>query len=312
MAGIDVRGKDAKATTLPRITLITPVLNGARTLEQTLRSVLVQDYPNLDYIVIDGGSTDGTVELVQRYEDQLSGWVSEPDEGLFDALNKGFARSTGELMGWINASDMLHQGSLRAVASVFETFPDVEWITGCPSLFAEDGRVVSVDFPVGWTRIRHLLVSWHCIQQESTFWRRSLWERAGGRVDDTTRTGADLELWVRFFRHAHLHPVKSVLAGYRYHDDALGLGLATTHYHEATIEAELASLGWKGRAIRTFRRLDQWVVADRVSARSAHRLVRGLARRVWKKLVRPSVERLSGRGSPRMIRYRHSRRGWIR
>ena len=117
----------------PRITLITAVFNSRKYIEQTIQSVLAQGYPNLEYVVIDGGSTDGTAEIVRSYAAQLAGWVSEPDRGMYDALNKGFARTSGEIMGWLNASDQLQAGALRSVGGAFRAFPEVEWITGRPS-----------------------------------------------------------------------------------------------------------------------------------------------------------------------------------
>src|ERR1700745_1487664 len=107
----------------PKISLVTPVFNSARYVEAALRSVLSQGYPNLEYTVVDGGSTDGSVGII----------------GMYNAINKGFARSSGDLMGWISATDMLHAGSLFVVGSVFNTFPQVEWITGRPPGFSDDG-----------------------------------------------------------------------------------------------------------------------------------------------------------------------------
>src|ERR1700736_2141333 len=131
----------------PRIALVTPVRNSGKYLEATIRSVLGQDYPNLDYYIVDGGSTDGSVEIIRKYENEISGWVSEPDKGMYDALNKGFARTTGEIMGWISATDMLHMGGLRVVGSVFRQLPEVEWITGRPSIFSDDGMGYVVNAP---------------------------------------------------------------------------------------------------------------------------------------------------------------------
>src|SRR5690348_892777 len=130
--------------TWPKISLVTPVFNSARYIEQTIRSVLAQDYPNLEYFIIDGGSTDGTLDIIRRYESQISGWLSEPDQGMYDALNKGFARTTGEILGWISATDMLHTGGLRVVGSVFRQFPNVEWVTGRPTVFHEDGMTTTI------------------------------------------------------------------------------------------------------------------------------------------------------------------------
>src|ERR1017187_10197237 len=100
--------EEVDAGVWPRITLVTAVYNGERYLEDTICSILQQGYPNLEYIIVDGGSTDGTTEIIRKYEKEIAGWVSESDKGMYDALNKGFARSTGEIMGWLNANDRLH------------------------------------------------------------------------------------------------------------------------------------------------------------------------------------------------------------
>ena len=205
----------------PKISLVTAVYNGAKYIEDTIRSILDQGYPNLEYIVVDGGSTDGTVATIRRYEKYLTRWISEPDKGVYDALNKGFACSTGEIMGWLNASDQLHNHGLFVVGSVFSSLPKVEWITGRPTRFNPQGMTVDIREVPRWSRYRFLAGANQFIQQESTYWRRSLWERAGGRLDASYRDVGDFELWIRFFRHAPLHSVDALIGGYRSHDDAI-------------------------------------------------------------------------------------------
>lgn len=229
--------------TLPRIALVTPVFNSAKYIEQTIQSVLAQNYLNLEYFIIDGGSTDGTLDIIRKYESQISGWLSEPDNGMYDALNKGFTRTSGEVMGWISATDQLHTGGLSVVGSVFRDLPEVEWITGRPTGFSDEGMTtVVLDLP-RWSRSRFLAGANRYIQQESTFWRRSLWERAGSHMDSTRRNGADFELWVRFFRHAKLYPVDALIGGFRAHGDSLGfLDTDATHRtHDEYVSAELAA-----------------------------------------------------------------------
>jgi glycosyltransferase involved in cell wall biosynthesis len=126
--------------TLPKITVVTPSFNQARYLEDTIRSVLDQGYPNLEYIIIDGGSTDGSADLIRRYEKQLTYWVSEKDNGLYDAIQKGFARSTGEIMTWVNADDMYHKQCLFTVAGIFQKFDQVKWLMGANTFFNEAGH----------------------------------------------------------------------------------------------------------------------------------------------------------------------------
>ena len=240
--------------TLPRISLVTPVFNSAKYIEQTIQSVLAQNYPNLEYFIIDGGSTDGTLDIIRKYESQISGWLSEPDKGMYDALNKGFARTSGEAMGWISATDQLHTGGLAVVGSVFRDLPEVEWITGRPTLFNEEGMTVEIGNIPRWSRMRFLAGANRYIEQESTFWRRSLWEKAGSRTDSSCRNGADFELWVRFFRHAKLYPVDALIGGFRAHSDSLGLtNMDEVHRtHDAYIQAELDTAPW-GKSIRLFR-----------------------------------------------------------
>jgi len=235
-------------------------IGSAAYIEQTIRSVLGQGYSNLEYFIVDGGSTDGTVEIIRKYESNLAGWISEPDRGMYDALNKGFAQSTGEIMGWISATDLLHVGGLAVVGTVFKDLPAVEWITGHPTAFSSQGMAVRVERLPRWSRYRFLAGANRYIQQESTFWRRDLWERAGGYVDDSRRIAGDFELWVRFFRYAQLYTVDALIGGFRVHSDSLGfLDLEACHrVHDEVVEKELESAPW-GQWIRAFRRMDRWI-----------------------------------------------------
>lgn len=203
---------------LPRISIVTPCLDAAPFLAEAIESVLGQGYPNLEYVVVDGGSTDGSLEIIERYADRLAGFVSEPDNGHADALNKGFARTTGDIMGWLNADDVLHRGALRLLAHVFTSFPEVEWLTAQPSSMDEAGAIVSVDAARGWCRLGFVTGDNRWIQQESTYWKRSLWERAGGSLSLEYRLACDFELWMRFFRHARLQSTDGLVGAFRLHD----------------------------------------------------------------------------------------------
>lgn len=206
----------------PRISVVTPSFNQGEFLEATLRSVITQRYPNLEYVVIDGGSTDNSVSIIQRHEADLAYWVSERDQGHAHALNKGFARTSGEIMCWLNSSDLYFPWTLETVAEVFSRFPQVEWITGTRSMFDVHGRL-RVVVPTFGTNLYDILAGNHRgIQQESVFWRRSLWERVGSRLDETLTCAADLDLWLRFVECAPLCHVETVLGGFRVHDERLG------------------------------------------------------------------------------------------
>ena len=204
---------------LPKITVVTPSFNQAKYLESTILSVLGQGYPNLEYIIIDGGSTDGSVDIIRKYEQQLAYWVSEQDHGLYDALQKGFAHSSGEIMAWLNADDMYHSKSLFTVAELFGRFADVRWLMGTNTFFDESGRsFLFDDLPYGqrWSRLRLQLFDGRFIQQESVFWRRSLWEEAGGFIDQSHALAADFELWLRFFKYERLYSTSFMLGGFRF------------------------------------------------------------------------------------------------
>lgn len=197
-----------------RISIVTPCFNHARFVAQTMKSVLDQDYPELEYVVIDGGSTDGSREIIERYAPRLAHWVSEPDRGHGHAINKGFSHTTGEIMAWLNSDDMYLPWTLRTVAEIFETHPEVKWITGINSWWDDLGRLTHAE-EVLKNQYDFLLGRYGWIQQESTFWRRSLWDAAGGGLDESYRMMVDGELWTRFFAHAPLYHVRCVLGGFR-------------------------------------------------------------------------------------------------
>jgi glycosyltransferase involved in cell wall biosynthesis len=208
---------------LPKISVVTPCLNQVRFLEQAIRSVLDQEYPDVEYIVIDGGSTDGSADISRRYADRLAYWVTEPDQGHYDAVNKGFAKATGDVLYWLNGDDMLVPRGLFAVGSIFAEFPEISWISGLPANWDEEGRLIKVAerCPIYASRyMRNGEHDWRVlagVQQESCFWRRSLWDRAGGRLDTRWSLAGDFELWTRMAQHAELVTVCTVLAANRLH-----------------------------------------------------------------------------------------------
>ncbi|MET4138762.1 glycosyltransferase family 2 protein [Pedobacter sp. UYP1] len=203
----------------PKITVITPSFNQGAYLEHTITSILNQGYPNLEYIVIDGGSTDHSVEIIKKYEHLLTYWVSEKDNGLYHALQKGFARSTGEIMCWINSDDMHHRRSLMTIAELFKDFPDINWIMGKNTFYDEQGREFIYGtnmFNERWSKWKMYDQDGEYIQQESVFWRRSLWEKSGAYIDTNLSLASDAELWLRFFRHDQLYSTELLLSGFRF------------------------------------------------------------------------------------------------
>jgi glycosyltransferase involved in cell wall biosynthesis len=220
---------------LPKISIITPSLNQGKYLDETIRSVLDQRYPELEYIIIDGGSSDNSVDIIRKHESKLKFWVSESDRGHGHALNKGFSHSSGEIMGWINSDDKYTSGCLNVVSEIFTKFPHVMWIVGKNSWWDSNGEMTRsartqkniYDFLLG-------RYAW--IQQESVFWRRSLWEKAGGYINEDYNFMVDGELWTRFFLHADLYSVDEILSGYRVHSD----NRAMKHYKECLREMDRA------------------------------------------------------------------------
>ncbi len=180
---------------LPIISIVTPSFRQASYIKRTLNSVLDQDYPKLEYIVQDGGSTDGTVEVLQSYADRLAAWESKPDGGQSQAINLGFAKSHGEIMAWLNSDDLLLPGSLRYVADYFAKNPDVDVVYGHRILIDEHDQEIG-----RWLLPPHNyeVLKWaDYIPQETLFWRRSLWEKVGG-IDESFRFAMDWDLLVRF------------------------------------------------------------------------------------------------------------------
>lgn len=205
---------------MTRISVVTVCYNAAEFIEATLRSVLNQGYDDLEYIVIDGGSTDGTLEIIERYHDQLAYFVSEPDDGQYQAIQKGLSRATGEVMCWLNADDIMMPWALSVVGEVFASQADVYWITGQPAFLNRRGQATAVYGAVAAYPRKFIANGWYnrnlggFLQQESMFWRRSLWEKSGG-FDLSLRYAADYGLWTSFAQHTPLVPVSVPLAAFR-------------------------------------------------------------------------------------------------
>jgi glycosyltransferase involved in cell wall biosynthesis len=212
--------------TLPRISIVTPSFNQAAFLEQAIVSVLSQREVEVEYVIMDGGSTDGSVAIIERHSARLAHWTSGPDGGHYAAVNAGFARTSGEIMAWLNADDQYLPWTFSVVAEVFAQFPEIEWLTTrWPLRWDKRGRAVRCAERRGYAREAFLRGAYipgdgrDVIQQESTFWRRTLWERAGGKLDTSYPLGGDFEMWARFFQHAELYAVDTPLGGFRVHGE---------------------------------------------------------------------------------------------
>lgn len=222
-------------SSMPKISLVTPNFNYAEFLESALRSVQDQGYENLEHIVLDGGSTDGSVEIIKKYAHRLAYWRSGRDEGQYQTITEGLNLATGEVLGWLNSDDLHAPWTLRAVGEVFAAFPEVDWISSLrPMAWDVTGICTEVLHLSGFCREAYLdganlpglissrklpLMPNRCrpgfIQQESTFWRRSLWEKAGRSISTNFGMAGDFDLWGRFFEHAELVGIGVPLAGFR-------------------------------------------------------------------------------------------------
>lgn len=201
----------------PRISIATPSYQQGAYIERTIRSVLDQGYPKLQYFVQDGGSKDSTVEVLKQYADKLSGWTSEKDSGQSQAINLGFAHTDGEIMAWLNSDDLLLPGALHTVADYFNRYPDVDVVYGNRLLVDEK------DMEIGrWILPGHDsdVLSWaDYVPQETLFWRRRIWEKVGGKVDESFRFAMDWDLLVRFRdAGARFGHIPQFLGAFRIHE----------------------------------------------------------------------------------------------
>lgn len=209
---------------LPKVTLVTAVLNGERFFKETLASVRAMRYANLEYIVCDGGSTDGTLEILEANRDIISQVIVGKDKGIYDALAKGFAQGTGDIFGWIGCDDLLMPWCLNCVVAFMNLVPDCKWLTGVPALFDGEGRMVAMAqvaplYRRAWIRRRlYSSIGLGIIQQESTFFTRKLYEQVGGLSQfREMRNAGDFNLWCSFAEHAELYQTEVLLAGFRLH-----------------------------------------------------------------------------------------------
>lgn len=203
----------------PLVSIVTPSYNQAKYLEQTICSVLDQDYPNIEYIVIDGGSTDGSVDIIRRYEDRIVYWESMKDKGQTDAINKGFARATGDVMAWINSDDLLYPGAVRAAVDYLTAHPEVGLVYGDCDFIDSDGNKIG-RFNAKQTDLRRLNQAYVHIPQQAAYWRGDLWRQVGP-LDDSIYFAMDYDLWVRLARVSQIKYLPGEpRAAFRLHNDA--------------------------------------------------------------------------------------------
>jgi len=222
----------------PLVSIVTPSFNQAPFLEETIRSVLDQDYPNLEYWIIDGGSTDGSLEIIERYAPRLAGWVSEKDRGQTDALNKGFGWARGEILAWLNSDDTYQPGVVSEAVDFLTQNPDVGLVYGDANLIDEQGEVLG-KFPAAQTDYERLRRGYVHIPQQSAFFRASLWKQVGP-LDPSFYFAMDYDLWVRLAKVSRLAYIPKTWANFRLHasgksvvsDDRCWPEMLRVHYRE--------------------------------------------------------------------------------
>ena len=225
-------------STSPLVSIITPSFNQVRYLESTIRSVLDQDYPNIEYIIVDGGSTDGSVDIIRRNSGRLAWWVSEQDRGQTDAINKGFAHATGEILAWLNSDDTYEINAVREAVTFLRDQPKVGLVYGDANFIDEEGRVIG-RFPAAQTDYKRLRRGYVHIPQQSAFWRADLWRKVGP-LDPSFYFAMDYDLWVRLAALAPVQYLPRLWASFRLHtqgktiaaDDRCWPEMLKVHYRD--------------------------------------------------------------------------------
>jgi glycosyltransferase involved in cell wall biosynthesis len=206
-----------QATNLPLVSIVTPSFNQARFIEETIRSVLAQDYPNIEYIIVDGDSTDGSQAIIQKYADRLAWWVSEKDAGQADALNKGFAHAGGEIFAWLNSDDTYFPGAVSEAVAFLQAHPDVGLVYADADLTDEEGRTIG-RFSSRQTDYKRLLRGSVHIPQATTFYRADLWRQVGP-FDNNFFFAFDYNFWVQLAKISRLQYLPRLWAKFRLHSE---------------------------------------------------------------------------------------------
>lgn len=200
--------------THPTVSIVTPSYNQAFFLEKAILSVLEQDYPNLEYLVVDGGSTDGSVDIIKKYADRISWWVSEKDRGQADGINKGLARATGEIVAWLNSDDFYQQGAITNAVRALQEHPAAGFVYGNLQVVNEAGETTNILTYADW-KLKGLM-EFKIIGQPSVFMRRDVIMEAG-YLDETYHYLLDHHLWLRMAMKSQPQYIPQLWAGEHYH-----------------------------------------------------------------------------------------------
>jgi glycosyltransferase involved in cell wall biosynthesis len=205
----------ADGSTWPRITIVTPSLNQGRFLEESIRSVLLQGYPNLEYIIMDAGSTDESCNIIDRYKSHFASWISETDDGQAAAIAAGFDKATGEIFAYLNSDDVYLPNTLSTVAELFEQYKSADWLIGASNVIDADGASLHIWMPPVTTYMTLSIVGCR-FNQPSSFWRKRAYDQVGG-FNRSLRFAFDYDLFLRLARHSSPLRTRKILAAFRNH-----------------------------------------------------------------------------------------------
>jgi len=206
----------AAGSTLPLVSIVTPSYNQGRFLEASILSVLAQDYPNIEYIIVDGGSKDESVEIIRQYESRLAWWVSEKDKGHADALNKGFSHARGEILAWLNSDDIYYPTAVSEAVAFLNQHPDTGMVYGDALLIDDSGKIIG-KFASKQTSYRAMLRGSVHIPQATTFYRTRLWQQVGP-LDLSLFYAFDYDFWVKLAKVSQVRYLPRLWAQFRIHD----------------------------------------------------------------------------------------------
>ncbi len=231
--------KNTSLTDLPLVSIVTPSYNQAPYLAKTIESVLSQSYPKIEYLIVDGGSNDGSVDIIRRYADRLTWWVSEKDAGQTDAINKGFLRAKGHIFAWLNSDDTYEPNAVQEAVDFLQKNPQVGMVYGDCNFIDENGNKIG-KFNAAQTDLKKLRRGYVHIPQQAAFWRAELWRQVAP-LDETFYFAMDYDLWVRLAKISTLRYLPNrVWANFRLHtraksiaaDDRCWPEMMRVHYRE--------------------------------------------------------------------------------